>query len=97
MFPLTPSPLPLLKNIRKPLIVGVVMMSLLLTLNKLDILFWCFHCYFGQVPTGFKILAQKKFKIQRWLLSNSRWLIRGCGYKLVLMRLQRRFSEIMKV
>ena len=52
MFPLTLSPLPLLKNIRKPLIVGVVMMSLLLTLNKLDILFWCFHCYFQQVNAG---------------------------------------------
>ena len=47
MFPLTPSPLPLLKNIRKPLVLGVVLMSLMLTLNKLHTLFWCLHCYFS--------------------------------------------------
>ena len=43
MFPFDPG-LPLLGNIRK-LFIDVIQMSLLLTLNKIHILFWCLHCW----------------------------------------------------
>ena len=38
MFPFDPG-LPLLGNIRKPLVIDVIQMSLLLTLNKIHTLF----------------------------------------------------------